>query len=461
MIDVEFFGAAGEVTGSCHIVSVGPRKVLLDCGMIQGGRKQEKRNFDDFPFSVSDIDAVILSHAHLDHSGRLPLLVRRGYTGPIYVQNASRDLAEILLRDAASLAERDVESRNRRRQRAGKKPLRPLYTEADSRNVQKLMRGLRYHEITEVCPGVTLTFHDAGHILGSAIVDLTLKDQETSRRLVFSGDLGQYDTPVLNDPESLSDADLVIMESTYGGRRHRDRQSTVDELGEILTSTKGGNIIIPAFAVGRSQELLYMFGKHYQQWKMERFRVYLDSPLAIKASRIYWDYPQLYDDEATKLRQKLNEMPVLPNIRFTASADESRAINRKRSGAIIIAGSGMCNGGRVLHHLKHNLWRRETQVIMVGYQAKGSTGRALIDGKRSVRIHGQPIRNAATVHTIGGLSAHGDEEDLSRWYQAFNNRPDVCLVHGEPRAGKALAESLARQGAKVVQPEPGQKVRLA
>ncbi len=428
--------------------------------MIQGGRKQEKRNFDDFPFAANDIDAVILSHAHLDHSGRLPLLVRRGYSGPIFVQNASRDLAEILLRDAASLAERDVERRNRKRQRAGKKPLRPLYTEADARNVHKLMRGLRYHEPTEVCPGVTLTFHDAGHILGSAIVDLELVDKKSKRRLIFSGDLGQYDTPVLKDPESVANADLVIMESTYGGRKHRERQETIDELGEIITRTEGGNIIIPAFAVGRSQELLYLFGQHYQAWRMERFRIYLDSPLAIKASRIYWDYPHLYDEDATKLRRSINEMPVLPNIRFTAKADESRAINRKRSGAIIIAGSGMCNGGRVLHHLKHNLWRKETQVIIVGYQAKGSTGRALIDGKRSIRIHGQSIRNAATVHTIGGLSAHGDEEDLARWYNGFANRPDVCLVHGEPRAGAALADRLREEGATVTQPATGQRINL-
>ncbi len=459
-MQVEFFGAAGEVTGSCHILSVGPRKILLDCGMIQGSRKREKRNADPFPFEASDIDAVILSHAHLDHSGRLPLLVRRGYSGPIYVQNASRDLAEILLRDAASIAERDTESQNRRRQRAGKKPLRPLYTEADARKVMGQMRGIRYSEPTEVCPGVTLTLRDAGHIMGSAIVDLELDDGRRQRRLVFSGDLGQYDTPVLHDPAAMAKADLVIMESTYGGRRHRDREQTFAELGQIMRDADGGNILIPAFSVGRSQELLYLFGQNYQAWNMERFRIYLDSPLAIKASRIYWDYPHLYDEEATRLRERNNEMPVLPNLRLTAAAKESREINRKRSGAIILAGSGMCNGGRILHHLKHNLWRRETQVLFVGYQAKGSIGRRIIEGRKSVRIHGQEIRNKAQVHTIGGLSAHGDEQDLLRWYGTFENQPKVCLVHGEPAAGHALADSLEAAGASVLCPRPGMVVDI-
>lgn len=457
---VEFFGAAGEVTGSCHILHVNGYKVLLDCGMIQGGRKQEKRNRDPFPFATSDIDAVVLSHAHLDHGGRLPLLIRRGYKGPVHVQNASRDLAEILLRDAASLAERDAERENRRRARAGKKPQSPLYVESDARQVTQQMQGIAYRTPTEILPGVSVTFRDAGHILGSAIVDLTLTEKKKTRRLVFSGDLGQYDTPVLNDPESIAKADLVIMESTYGGRTHRDRHATIEELGDIIKGNDSGNIIIPAFAVGRSQELLYLFGKYFKEWDMARYRIFLDSPLAIKASKIYWDYPHLYDEEATRLRRKNNEMPLLPNVRFTAAADESRAINRKRSGAIIIAGSGMCNGGRVLHHLKHNLWRKETKVIIVGYQARGSLGRKLVDGKRYVRIHGEQIRNAAQIHTIGGLSAHADEPDLCRWYKGFTNTPDVCLVHGEERAGEALARALGETGATVHRPLSGTEIQI-
>lgn len=457
---VEFFGAAGEITGSCHILRVAGRTVLLDCGLIQGGRKQEARNHDEFPFAVSEIDAVILSHAHIDHSGRLPLLVRRGYRGPIYVQNASRDLADILLRDSASLAERDAERRNRKRQRKGKKPVVPLYTADDARKVVQQMVPLRYKEQTELMPGIELQFHDAGHILGSAVVDLRLSEGDKTRRLIFSGDLGQYDTPILNDPVSAGDADLVIMESTYGGRQHRDHAHTVTEIGEIVRAATRGNIIIPAFAVGRSQELLYQFGKHYDEWNMQGWRIFLDSPLAISASHIYWDYPHLYDDEATRLRKKYNEMPPLPNLHLTESPAESRVINKVRNGAIIIAGSGMCNGGRVVHHLKHNLWRPECHVMIVGYQANGSIGRQLVDGKDFVRIHGDEIRTNATVHTVGGLSAHGDQADLVRWYTGFANRPPVCLVHGDPGPGEKLAAALTREGATVNSTEPGMVMEI-
>ena len=459
-MEIEFFGAAGEVTGSCHILHINGHKLLLDCGLIQGGRKHEARNLGEFPFHISDIDAVVLSHAHLDHSGRLPLLVKRGYKGPIYVQHASRDLAEILLRDAASLAERDAERQNKKRERAGKRPVSPLYTESEARQVVRLMRGMRYREAAEILPGVKLTFRDAGHILGSAVVDLDLKSGDSTARLVFSGDLGQYDTPVLRDPTTPDRADLVIMESTYGGRKHRSRSDTFREIGEILTDVDHGNIIIPAFAVGRSQELLYLFGRHYDEWDMGRWKIFLDSPLAIAASHIYWDYPHLYDEEATRLRRNNNEMPPLPNLHFTESPAESRVINKMRHGAIIIAGSGMCSGGRVLHHLKHNLWRKDSRVMIVGYQAKGSRGRQLVDGKKYIRIHGEDIRNRATIHTVGGLSAHGDEGDLVRWYEGFENRPNVCLVHGEPEAGTKLAEALRQTGAAVQLPRPGTRVSI-
>ena len=459
-MEIEFFGAAGEVTGSCHILRINGNRVLLDCGLIQGGRKQEARNYDEFPFRVADIDAVVLSHAHLDHSGRLPLLVKRGYKGPIYVQHASRALAEVLLRDAASLAERDAERRNRKRERAGKRPVSALYTETEARNVVKLMRPLRYLESTEILPGTMLTFQDAGHILGSAVVKLDLTSGSDSASLVFSGDLGQYNTPILRDPTTPDHADMVIMESTYGGRKHRSRDETIAEIGTVMKNAAHGNIIIPAFAVGRSQELLYLFGRHYDEWEMDRWKIFLDSPLAIAASRIYWKYPHLYDDEATRLRKNNDEMPTLPNLHFTESPAESRVINKLRHGAIILAGSGMCNGGRVLHHLKHNLWRKECHVMIVGYQAIGSTGRRLVDRDKYIRIHGDEIRNRATLHTVGGLSAHGDEEDLLRWYNGFTNRPKVCLVHGEPSAGEKLAAALQGLGANVQLPQPGTRVSI-
>ena len=461
---LEFFGAAGEVTGSCHILQVGPHKILLDCGMIQGSRKDEDRNRDPFPFAADTIDAVVLSHTHLDHSGRLPLLVKRGFKGPIYAQNATKDLCRILLLDAADLNERDTEAENRRRLRKGLVTIEPLYRREHVLDTLKRLDGLGYRERKEILPGITVCFYDAGHIMGSAIVEVILREGALQRTLVFSGDLGQYDTPILHDPAVVEDADLVLMESTYGGRLHRDRESTISEIGDIIQNAahEHGNILIPAFAIGRSQDVLYMLGKHYNPWKLENWRVFLDSPMAIEVSKVYWDYPHLYDEEATRLRKKLNEMPELKNLHLTETVQESRVINRLKSGAIVIAGSGMCNGGRIVHHLKHNLWRRECHVIIVGYQAQGSLGRQLVDGRRRVRIRGETIKVTAKIHTVGGLSAHGDQNDLARWYRGFKNHPPLYLVHGETASAQALAEKLNTElRAPVTVAHTGQTVDLA
>ncbi|MEO0574225.1 MAG: MBL fold metallo-hydrolase [Pseudomonadota bacterium] len=460
---LEFFGAAGEVTGSCHILTVNGDKILLDCGMIQGGRENEARNRDSFPFDASAIHAVVLSHAHLDHSGRLPLLAKRGFRGPVHTHHASKDLCHVLLADAASLGERDAERHSERRARQGKPPVAPLYTRSDAKRVTALLEGHRYHQTFAVTPNINVTFHDAGHIMGSAIVEVEISLDSITTRLVFSGDVGQYDTPVLHDPQPVLDADLIIMESTYGGRRHREREQTFEEIGDILKAAAddGGNVLIPAFAIGRSQELLYLFGKNFDAWQMSRWRIFLDSPMAIEASEIYWNYPHLYDDEATRLRRTHDEMPLLKNLYLTRTGAESRVINRLPGGSIILAGSGMCNGGRILHHLKHNLWRKNTHVLMVGYQGRGSLGRRLVDGDDEVRIHGQTIQVAAKVHTVGGLSAHGDEQDLSRWYGSCGGQPPVWLVHGEPRASARLATRLHEDhGARVTQASPGMHIDL-
>lgn len=457
-----FFGAAGEVTGSCHILQVGDRQVLLDCGMIQGSQQNEARNRDPFPFDPKEIDAVILSHAHIDHSGRLPLLVKRGFRGPVYCQNATADLANILLLDSANISAYDAKRTNRKREREGLAPVEPLFSRADAQKTLKRLQGITYREPQEVLPGVQLTFRDAGHILGSTIVDLKLEENGVRKRVIFSGDLGQFDTPILHDPAAIETADLVLMESTYGGRDHRDRSATVKELGEVVRAASGtGNVLIPAFAIGRSQEILYEFGTHYDEWQMEDWHVFLDSPMAIRASEVYWDYPHLYDEDATKFHKGVNEMPALKNLHLTRTAAESRVINRLKTGAIIIAGSGMCNGGRILHHLKHNLWRDDAHVVIVGYQARGSLGRALVDRSAQVKIHGETISVKATIHTIGGLSAHGDRGDLSRWYSQIKNRPPVYLVHGEPDSGDALRDKLQNEyGAKVKQPKPGDTIDL-
>jgi metallo-beta-lactamase family protein len=453
-LKLEFFGAAAEVTGSCHILHVGGQKILLDCGLIQGGKKDEARNADPFPFNASDIDAVVLSHAHLDHCGRLPLLVKRGFRGPVFAQEASCELVAILLADAAHLQQRDAEYRSRK---TGKR-IKPLYTVKEGERVIRQMRGVKYRQVFDVVKGVKVRFLDAGHILGSCAVEVYAEEGDVERKIVFSGDLGQYDTPILRDPDPIDRADVVLMESTYGGRRHRDREQTVAEFGEILTSARSrkGNILIPAFSIGRSQEIMYQLGKHYEEWGLSRFRIFLDSPMAIEASKVYWENTQLYDEEATRLRLESGGMPLLPNLTLSRSPDDSMAINRIRSGAIVIAGSGMCNGGRIIHHLKHNLDREETQVLITGYQAFGSLGRRLVNREETVRIHGRTIPVRASIHTVGGLSAHGDQDDLARWYENMKNRPPVYLVHGEVEAQEDFRKYLGKRcGAEVHLPKPG------
>jgi metallo-beta-lactamase family protein len=317
---------------------------------------------------------------------------------------------------------------------------------------------VKYRQVFDVVKGVKVRFLDAGHILGSCAVEVYAEEGDVERKIVFSGDLGQYDTPILRDPDPIDRADVVLMESTYGGRRHRDREQTVAELGEILTSARSrkGNILIPAFSIGRSQEIMFQLGKHYEDWGLSRFRIFLDSPMAIEASKVYWENTQLYDEEATRLRLENGGMPLLPNLTLSRSPDDSMAINRIRSGAIVIAGSGMCNGGRIIHHLKRNLDREETQVLITGYQAFGSLGRRLVNREETVRIHGRTIPVRASIHTVGGLSAHGDQDDLARWYENMKNRPPVYLVHGEVEAQEEFRKYLGKRcGAEVHLPKPG------
>jgi len=460
-MQLEFFGAAGEVTGSCHILRACGRQLLLDCGMIQGGADAPARNRQAFPFEASGIDAVVLSHAHIDHCGRLPLLVKRGFRGPIHTNPACADLLPILLRDSAHLLMREAERANRGA--AATERETALFDLEDVEAVLRLVQELPYDTPREVLPGFTVQVREAGHILGSSSVELWVAEGAVRRKLVFSGDLGQYDTPILHDPHRFESADLVLMESTYGDRRHRGREDTERELGSILSQAArdGGNIIVPAFAIGRSQELLYLLAKHYGDWHLARWKVFLDSPMAIAASRVYWKHPEHFDDEASRLRANFRGMPPLPNLVLTETPDESRAINNVRSGALIIAGSGMANGGRVLHHLKHNLPRPECHVLIVGFQASGTLGRQLVERRPEVRIHGRPVRVAAQVHTVGGLSAHADQAQLLRWYDSFTARPPVYLVHGEVSAAEALAVQLREHGALATVTRPGLQIDLA
>ena len=457
-MQLEFYGGAGEVTGSCHILTVNGRRLLLDCGMIQGGPSPDERNRAEFPFDAARVDAVILSHAHIDHCGRLPLLRKRGFRGPIFTNPACRDLMRILLADSANMQERDAERDNRKRQKNGiRGTVQPLYTLEDALDLLQQVRTVRYGQAVEVLPGVELTFRDAGHILGSASVWLTLREGELVRRVTFSGDVGQYDTPILRDPEPGPAADLVLMESTYGDRLHRDRAATLEEFGSILRTAKrdGGNVLIPAFAVGRTQEILYELATHYAEWELDDWRVYLDSPMAIEATAVYWKHSELFDEEAQEWVARERALPALPNLTLCRTADESMAINRLTHGAIVIAGSGMCTGGRIVHHLKHNLARPECDVVFSGFQAQGTLGRAIVERREYVRIQGSPVKVAARVHTLGGFSAHGDQHDLMRWYGAIPGRPPVWLVHGEPAAAEALRDAFRREGTRAEVAVPG------
>lgn len=440
-MQVQFCGANGEVTGSSHLVRIGERQILLDCGMIQGDEETERRNAEPFPFDPQRIDALVLSHAHIDHVGRVPLLVKRGFHGPIYAQAATADLSRIMLEDAASIAETDIVRDNLKRMQQGLKPEQPLYTRQDAQAALAQVRPLPYDSELELFPGVYLRFRDAGHILGSAVVELW---QEGGRKLVFSGDIGPRGTPILRDPAAIDSADLVLMESTYGNRLHRPRGDTVTELGEIFAAAlnSGGNVVIPAFAVGRSQELLYWLAEHYDDWSIDRFRIFLDSPMAGKVLEVYERHEDLFDEAARALWARRPYPLRLPNLSVTTSVAESQAINAHQGGAIIIAGSGMCNGGRIRHHLRQNLGRHNAHILFVGYQAEGTLGRLLVDGVKKVKLFGEWITVNAHRHTVGGLSAHADQAGLIEWYGAIRGHAPVYLVHGEDVAREALAAKL-------------------
>ena len=442
--ELQFFGATGQVTGSLYVIRAGGRTVFLECGLVQGSGKEEARNREPFPVPVGAIDAVVLSHAHIDHSGRIPLLARQGYAGPIYTQNATRALCGIMLPDSGYLNEKDAEWENKRRRENDEEPIEPLYTRADAEACLSQFVGQSYGEAFEVVPGLMARFHDAGHILGSAIVELEYREGSESRTVVFSGDLGYRDAPVMNPPARLQDADVVLMESTYGDRLHRPFAETMQELGEVFESARAsqGNILIPAFTVGRTQDLLYLMAEHYEEWGLDNWHIFLDSPMGIDATRVYGEYRHLY---GAKLFGPDSNLPDLDNFHMTHSTEESMAINGIESGAIIIAGSGMCSGGRIHHHLKNNIWKPGCHLVIVGYQAYGTLGRRLVDGVEEIRLWGNTYPVRASIHTIGGLSAHADQQDLLDWYGAFASQPPVYLVHGEPDAQAALVEKLKQR----------------
>jgi metallo-beta-lactamase family protein len=459
-MEIRFLGAAQEVAGSCYLIRTAQATVLLECGQIQGSRSNEARNREPLPVPVQEIDAVVLSHAHIDHSGRLPLLLRQGYDGPIHTHHATRALCEIMLRDSAYLHEKDAEWENRKRQRRGDPLVEPLYTREDAELVMHSFHGMEFGEIRDVAPGVRVRLGRAGHILGAAIVELWVSEKGASRKVVFSGDLGYDSAPIMGGPAGIEEADVVIMESTYGDRDHRAYDATLEELAGVFATAERnkGNIIIPAFAVGRTQDLLYLMSQHFDEWGIGRWHVYLDSPMAIQATEVYAKFQHLYD---APVFASDDDKPALANVIATRTSEESMALNGIESGAIIIAGSGMCTGGRVLHHLKHNLWKSRCHVVIVGYQAHGTLGRKLVDKAEYVQLWGEDIRVNAAIHTVGGLSAHADQSGLLAWYDEFKSRPPVYLVHGEDEAQRLLAAALHDKARRIQIAKLGETLDLS
>ncbi|HEC06226.1 MAG TPA: MBL fold metallo-hydrolase [Thiolapillus brandeum] len=463
---ISFHGADQGVTGSCHLLECAGKRILVDCGMYQGGRELAEENAKPFGFEPESIDYLLLTHAHLDHCGRIPLLVKRGFKGEIITTPASIELARLVMLDAAGLQEEEARYQQRKAKRhAGKRhvDIEPLYTTLDALNALDYFgRRASYDQPLEIAPGIRATFIDAGHILGSASIVLELEEKGRRHRILFSGDLGNSgNRAILRSPTTPPEVDTVVMETTYGDRLHKQLEPSIHELYDAVNSTigRGGNVIIPTFALERAQEILYYLREGAENGKIEHYiNVFLDSPMAISATEIFRRHPECYDTETLEISQDGNDPFNLPGLHFTRETAESIAINQIDGGAIIMAGSGMCTGGRIRHHLKHNIWDKRNSIVFVGYAARGTLARRIIDGSEKVRIFGEEFPVNADIYTIGGFSAHADQAELLAWHGETGNPSTTYLVHGEEKSMQSFSRLLKQT--KVVMPALGDSFNL-
>ncbi len=454
---ITFLGATKTVTGSNVLIETKDKKFLLDCGLYQGQQKEIMLNTDQFMFQPSEIDFVLLSHAHIDHSGRIPKLYVDGYRGPIYATKATCDLCEIMLPDSGYIQESEVEWLNRKRKREGKHDVPPLYTYQDAVDCLTLFERVNYDEIIPITPYIKVRYRDAGHMLGSSIIEIWVTEDGKEQKIVFTGDLGNNDIPLLREPSTIDDADVLIMESTYGNRIHNNKEDKAEEFLEIVSDTleRGGNVVIPSFAVGRTQEILYEIQKSKQN-DDERFRkrfeeimhapVFVDSPLAISATEVFLKNLDCLDEDVQQDIREGKRPLEFPGLKFTPSVEESKALNENANQSIIISASGMCEVGRIKHHLKHNLWRPESTILFVGYQAVGTLGRKIVDGAKNVKIFGEEISVNASIKYIEAFSGHADQTGLLHFVDAFKEKPkQIYLVHGDEEAQLELADKIVSE----------------
>ena len=463
-MQLTFLGATHEVTGSCFYLTACGKKIVIDCGMEQGPNYFENQ---EIPVAAGEVDYVLLTHAHIDHSGMLPLLCKNGFSGEIHSTDATADLCSVMLRDSAHIQEFEAEWRNRKAQRAGREPYVPIYTMDDALAAIGLFVPHFYDQKFTLCDGIEVRFIDVGHLLGSASIEIWVTEGDVTKKIVFSGDIGNLHQPIIRDPQYIADADYVVMESTYGDRSHGPRPDYISELSQIMQRTfdRGGNVVIPSFAVGRTQEMLYFL----RQIKEKRlvtghdFSVYVDSPLAVEATNIFHENgAECYDDETRALIQKGINPISFAGLKVSVSAEESKAINFDASPKVILSASGMCDAGRIKHHLKHNLWRRESTILCVGYQAVGSLGRQILEGAETVKLFGETIEVKAEIARLAGVSGHADKEGLLTWIGHFSPKPQrVFVVHGDDAVCEAFTAELTSRGFSAVAPYSGSSFDLA